>query len=257
MSSDTKNLILTDFERRTIYQTNDSGEIIGIVDNRYKPVLDMVDGKKSIIGYYYSSKGYYKLCDRNGEIRWSDEKGVEPSLISPIDILGPAFVTIGAKLIARGVVGISINLAAGVRVAGSAALQRIRLALELMKQVAASLLKGFSSSMIHGPFGAVSREILVKAMNAAGTRVTLVTRLTQAPQVGRALSAASGEGAGAIATAARTVGRVYTAQIPKALIIELEKVGLVQIKTLQMGSRLGTEYRFLAQASDFIVSFFK
>ena len=108
MSSDTKNLILTDFERRTIYQTNDSGEIIGIVDNRYKPVLDMVDGKKSIIGYYYSSKGYYKLCDRNGEIRWSDEKGVEPSLISPIDILGPAFVTIGAKLIARGVVGILI-----------------------------------------------------------------------------------------------------------------------------------------------------
>ena len=113
------------------------------------------------------------------------------------------------------------------------------------------------SSTIQGPLGIISRKKLLEAMNAPGTKIPLVTKLNQAPQVGRALSTAYGHGASNLANAARSTGKIYKAQIPNSLIILLEKVGLVQKITLQMGNKTGIEYRFLPAASEFIVPFFK
>lgn len=82
-------------------------------------------------------------------------------------------------------------------------------------------------------------------------------RLAARPQVGKALSVAVSDGASALAGVARSVGRTYTAKIPKALIVQLEKIGLASLKRTRMGNVVGKEYRFLEAASEFIVPFFK
>jgi len=82
-------------------------------------------------------------------------------------------------------------------------------------------------------------------------------RLAARPQVGKALSVAVSDGASALAGVARSVGGTYTAKIPKALIVQLEKIGLASLKRTRMGNVVGKEYRFLEAASEFIVPFFK
>lgn len=85
----------------------------------------------------------------------------------------------------------------------------------------------------------------------------MFTRLTQNPEAGRSLSAATGEGAEALANAARASGQLFKGQIPKALIEQLQKAGLVIQTTTQMSGRRATELRFLPNATEFIVQFFK
>ena len=87
----------------------------------------------------------------------------------------------------------------------------------------------------------------------------IVTKLTQFPQAGRALSVATGDGAEALANAARSTGQIYKANIPQALLEQLERSGLAMKSTTQMGKSTATavEYRFLPQATRFITSFFK
>jgi hypothetical protein len=68
---------------------------------------------------------------------------------------------------------------------------------------------------------------------------------------------ATGEGAEALASAARTGGQLFRAEIPKALIREMERVGLVRRITTSMGGATGTELRFLPQATRLITNFFK
>lgn len=249
---------LTLFEKQ-IFKINEKGEVLSRAGTIYKPVVDTINGKKAIIGYYKESFGYSEMRDREGRLLWSDEKGIEPSLFSPIDLIGPALVSIGAKLVTRGITGVGINVArlSGSRALTSSTLGRVNTAIRMMKQSAAKLLVRKFASQIQGPLATVSREALKKAMNTSGSRITLMTRLTHSPQVGRALSASTGQNAKAIANTARTSGRIYTAQVPKALIVELEKAGLVQKKIVRMGSEIGTEYRFLEKASEFIVKFFK
>jgi hypothetical protein len=70
------------------------------------------------------------------------------------------------------------------------------------------------------------------------------------PGVGRALSVATGEGAEALANAARAGGQVYRANIPIALIKTLEKAGLVRESVTQMGGVTAREYRFLPEAAE-------
>jgi hypothetical protein len=89
---------------------------------------------------------------------------------------------------------------------------------------------------------------------------TLVTRLTKAPEIGRGLSVGIGESGEALANAARSGGQLYTASVPKALIEELRRVGLLERRVTRMGGEIGTkgtELRFLPAASEFIVPFFK
>lgn len=120
--------------------------------------------------------------------------------------------------------------------------------------------KKLGPRIIQGPLGSVSHEVLEKAMQSQGPMENLFTRLTKTPEVGRGLSVATGEGAEALTSAARSGGQLYRASVPKALIVELERAGLVERRVTRMGGEVGTtgiELRFLPAASEFIVPFFK
>jgi RHS repeat-associated protein len=104
--------------------------------------------------------------------------------------------------------------------------------------------------------GGVTRAMLQAAAADAGPTVEVVTKLTQAPQLGRGLSVATGEGATALANAARAGGRIFTARIPKALIETLKRARLVEERVTQMGGARAVELRFRPEAAEFIVNFF-
>lgn len=110
---------------------------------------------------------------------------------------------------------------------------------------------------IAGPYGQVTRDALERAASSTGSTVAVVTRLTSAPQAGRALSAAGGQGAEALANASRAGGTLFTAQIPSALVKALQSAGLVEMKTTLMNGAVSTEYRFLPNATQFIVKYFE
>ena len=112
--------------------------------------------------------------------------------------------------------------------------------------------------MISGPYGQVSRSELEAAAKASGPTISVVTRQNSAPEAGRALSVAAGEGAEALTRAARDGGATYGAAIPRALVSTMEKAGLAQARTTTMpGGAQATEYRFLPQATEFVAKFFE
>ncbi len=102
--------------------------------------------------------------------------------------------------------------------------------------------------------GGVTRAAIQAAASDAGPTIQVVTKLTQAPGAGRALSVATGEGAEALANAARAGGQVYRANIPKALIETLKSAGE---SVTQMGGVTAREYRFAPEAAEFISRFFR
>jgi hypothetical protein len=104
--------------------------------------------------------------------------------------------------------------------------------------------------------GEVSRRELDMAANASGPTIGVATRLTSAPEAGRRLSVAAGEGAEALANAARGDGKLFTAQIPQALLQALEKVGMVRQSVTEMNGVRAIEYKFFPQATEFVVQFF-
>lgn len=110
---------------------------------------------------------------------------------------------------------------------------------------------------ISGLYGTVSREALEAAANSGGQTVRVVTNLTQAPAAGQALSVATGEGAEALANAAREGGTTYVANIPKALLDQMKNAGLVEGSTTSMGGVVGQELKFAPQAAEFVVKFFR
>ena len=112
-------------------------------------------------------------------------------------------------------------------------------------------------NLIQGPYGTVSRSALQAAANYGGSTVRVVTRLTNSPEGGRALSTAVGDGADELARAAGAARQVYEAQIPKALVDALQQAGLANYTTTSMGGVQATELRFLPQATEFVVSYFK
>jgi hypothetical protein len=116
-------------------------------------------------------------------------------------------------------------------------------------------LRGSSSTSLTFANG-VTRATLEAATNDAGPTVQVFTRLTQAPAPGRALSVAVGDGAEALAGAARSGGQTYTARIPKALIETMKRAGLVEESVTQMGSARAVELRFRPEAAEFIMRFF-
>ncbi|HLG96100.1 MAG TPA: RHS repeat-associated core domain-containing protein [Bryobacteraceae bacterium] len=108
-----------------------------------------------------------------------------------------------------------------------------------------------------GLYGTVTREALEAAANSGGPTVRLVTNLTQAPAAGRALSAAVGQGAEALANAAREGGTTFVANVPKALIDQMTRAGLVETSTTNMGGAVAQELKFAPQAAEFVVKFFR
>jgi len=89
-----------------------------------------------------------------------------------------------------------------------------------------------------------------------GSTVRIVTKLTQPPQAGRALSAAVGDASEALANVSRLEGEVFIAEVPRSLLKQLERVGLVEIKITIMNGARATEFRFAPQAMDILASFF-
>lgn len=116
---------------------------------------------------------------------------------------------------------------------------------------------GTGSEVIQGLYGGVTRAALATAANSGGETVTVVTNLTSAPAAGQALSTATGEGAEALANAARTGGQTFTGQVPKALLNLLEKAGLAFRTTTSMGGATAQEIRFTPQAVEFVSKFFR
>src|SRR5207244_5687581 len=82
--------------------------------------------------------------------------------------------------------------------------------------------------------GAVSRQALMGAAQGGGPTLRVVTNLTQEIQDGRSLSTAAGEGAQALANAAREGGRTFASEVPTALIEKLEEAKLLQVSQTSM-----------------------
>jgi hypothetical protein len=111
-----------------------------------------------------------------------------------------------------------------------------------------------------GGGGAATAERLRRAASGGGSTTTVVTNLTRAPQEGRTLYAASGEGAQAVANAARSgpAVRTFVTQIPQALLKGVQHAKLVEVSRLvQQGSeKVVTHYRFAPGATEYILKFF-
>ncbi len=110
-----------------------------------------------------------------------------------------------------------------------------------------------------GGGGAATAEGLRRAAAGGGPTERVVTNLTQAPQEGRALSAAGGQGAQALANAARSGAgvRTFAANIPKALMSGLQQARLLEVRTTMMNGVTATEYRFAPGAAQYITKFFQ
>lgn len=108
-----------------------------------------------------------------------------------------------------------------------------------------------------GGGAAATAEGLRRAAESEGPTERVVTNLTRAPQEGRALSAAVGENAQALANAARPGAKTFVAQIPKTLINGLRQAGLLEVRTTVMNGIKGTEYRFSAEGAQYVTKFFK
>jgi hypothetical protein len=130
---------LTPFERKIKYEA------------RWKWVWD--DATNMLVGYIRHSNGYTEMRDRNGKIVYTDEIPIEPSLISPFDLVGagPLFRVFSATL-GRGVVRLSGIIArAGARKAvANAAIAELRAG--LMKPLAAGGLRYKLIDAISGQF---------------------------------------------------------------------------------------------------------
>lgn len=249
-------LPLTDFEKQ-IYTANPKGVLE--LERRWTPVFDSVNEQQVLIGYLRQSAGYTEMVDRNGKVQWSEETGVEPSIISPIDFLGSGILAGVGRAItsaaSRVAIGRGLSVAA-IRASGGRVSSSMLAAFQRMSTLARGLLVPAAKSTVSGPMGSVARATLEAATKGGGPTVFVATKLTTRPSVGRALSVAVGDDAVRLANAARASGQVYCAELPKALLFQLERIGLVKSSTTQMGNAIGTEYRFLEAASEFIVPFF-
>jgi RHS repeat-associated protein len=112
---------------------------------------------------------------------------------------------------------------------------------------------------LFGGGAAATHQSLQRAAQGGGPTVQVVTNLTQSPAANRGLSAAVGEGAQALANAARSGPgvRTFVANIPQALIKGLQQARLLEVRRVTMNGVTGTEYRFAPGAAQYINDFFK
>lgn len=113
--------------------------------------------------------------------------------------------------------------------------------------------------IVAGLYGNTTRAALTAAAADTGATTTVLTNLSDAPALGRALSVATGHSAAALAgqATAGAAGTLYTANIPNALIQQLISIGAAFQYTTHMNGVVGTEIRFTAQASEYLINFFK
>lgn len=119
-------------------------------DPRWKFVYDEVTG--GLIGYVRRSSGFTQMVDRGGKVVFQDEVGIQPSLLSPIDLIGPAMV-VGAfsRLTGRGAVSLA-RLVAGAGTRKGAA------------NLAASSLRAAAQTAARQAAPATGRQALIEAI---------------------------------------------------------------------------------------------
>ncbi|MEW6365916.1 MAG: RHS repeat-associated core domain-containing protein [Acidobacteriota bacterium] len=106
----------------------------------------------------------------------------------------------------------------------------------------------------HGSAGAIATELeSLAASNGPMTEV--VTSLSRAPEAGRALSVATGEGAKQLAMQAGPGRQLFTGKIPTALINKLQTMKLASRSVTMMNGEVATEIRFTADATKYIIPF--
>ena len=88
-----------------------------------RPIFDDED-TSVIVGLRYSSGGYYKIYDLEGNMVESGEPGLETPLIDPIDIVAGGIAGLGRGLIRGGGRAVARGVAGGVGRGGGAALAR-------------------------------------------------------------------------------------------------------------------------------------
>jgi RHS repeat-associated protein len=113
-----------------------------------------------------------------------------------------------------------------------------------------------SAIVLRGPYGNLPIRALQKALQSGGSTTRVVTKLTQSPQAGRGLSTAISNGADDLVNAARGEGFLLQAEIPNSALVLLERAGLAARSTTSMGGVVGTEIRFLPEATHFIFHLF-
>jgi len=228
----------------------------------YRPVFD--DDGHTLLGYYRSSGGYEEVRDRFGDVVWSDEIGLEQPILSPVDFIGPGVIRVGGRLGIRFVtrfisrftarrVARGVSTSAASRM-GRAVIGRLReTASRITTRITARAAARRATSELVGPLGRLTQAEIRQAITASGGRtITLYTKLTQAPVVGRAISFATEP---ALAEAARGGGRIFVARVPDILFNMMETIGVIIRSQTLMGGVVGTEIRVLPQAARTIIGF--
>jgi RHS repeat-associated protein len=200
----------------------------------------------------------------NNPLRYVDPDGKEAAEawarnreLAQLRALGPEAEPSYVKAQDRGLVAAGVVAAALLAPEAAPAAIALGRAFASETMIALGLLGPKVGQMIAGPYGEVSRRELDVAASAGGPTISVLTRQASAPEAGRGLSVAAGEGAQALTDLARSGGKLFSAEIPQALLKALEKAGLVVQSTTQMkGGAQATEYRFLPQATEFIARYF-
>ncbi|MFQ5527298.1 MAG: RHS repeat-associated core domain-containing protein, partial [Thermoanaerobaculia bacterium] len=203
---------------------------------------------------------------RNNPLRFVDRDGREPITFTVVAVAAGAGALEGAAFqvainaisgepLGQGVLR-EAGIGAGLGATGAGLIQVGRKGFQAVR--AAQLARAIRAGrIIRGPAGTVSRAALESAAQSGGAAVRVVTRLDSAPAAGRALSTATGQGAEALANAARGGGTLFEANIPKALLNQLEEAGLVVERLTELNGVVGKEIRFLPEATEFIEKFFR
>jgi RHS repeat-associated protein len=221
---------------------------------RFTTVDPTVNLRASIVNPQRWNRYAYGL---NNPLRFNDPDGREVPVVVDgrmynMGLEGGPALTQQQATVAGAVYGAGFVGAMGVAMAPLASAAATEAAIAL------GILGPRVGQMISGPYGQVSRSELEAAAKASGPTIDVLTRQTSAPEAGRALSVAAGEGAEALTRAAREGGATYGAAIPRALVSTMEKAGLAQVRTTTMpGGTQTTEYRFLPQATEFVTKFFE
>lgn len=207
------------------------------------------------IGFASPSSGVTWFYDRN----LNQVGGYEISIQSTI---GPVELIVGVWALIR--IGVTAATGAAIRATARNASVALGIriavsmgpAVERMRMLYLTFAVG-AGATVRGPLGQVATQTLDRIVTRAnGPYIQLVTNLTQRPEIGRALSTATGNASQTLATAARTGGRMYQAKVPAQLVAELERIGLATRSITRMGSSTGIEIRFEAAASRWIAPFF-
>ena len=209
---------------------------------RYKPTNNSARWNS----YAYALAGPLKFVDPEGAqvaVAAAFEQNVQDYLDGKID--QKQFQAQNQARAAAGVIGNGVVLTGALGTEAVSALMTMARSLLLSPEAqigAAQIVAGFASQLESG--------------GGQGASEQLFTKLTQAPQAGRTLFAAGGEGAIAVAKASREEGKLFTARFPRALLNKLEHAKLLGRSLVIMQGKLAVEFKFRPEATKEIAKYF-